>query len=116
MHPVGLKQINHTEKEICSCSKAVYLAHDHVTSSMGVCSESKRAISRLVSESQCLQVELLNAGVNQMVQEEYHAKCRMMLNRYGLRTKELEKTLPLQKELESLSSTVEDLKAHSMFA
>ena len=81
---------------------------------MRLCSELKRTVFWLISDCQCLKLELMNAGVNQVVQEKYRAKCQMMLNRYGLHVNEHEKTLPLQKELECLSSNVEELKAHSM--
>ena len=113
---IDLDRINSIETEISSCSKAICLARNHVTGSVRQCSKLREEVSLLVCDSQCLKLELIKTGVDQAVREKSYDDCRIMLSEHGLRVKELEKTMALQREVEYFSSHVEKLKTQSMSA
>ena len=99
-----------TEMEIYSCNKVIWLAQSDLTEKRQECNQLNMAISFLVSECHHLKSELLKAG-----EEKKHTGCEAMMEQHAVKVRELEKTLPLQEELDCLSSHMEELKIHSMY-
>ena len=99
-----------TEREIYSCNKVIWLAQSDLTEKQQECNQLNMAISFLVSECHHLEFELLKAG-----EEKKHNECEAMMEQHAVKVRELEKTLPLQEELECLCSHMEELKIHSMY-
>ena len=77
------------------------------------CNQLRTEISSLVSECQDLDLELKKAEEEGENERKHHKEYGILMKRHANQVKELERMLPLQKELESLHSHMEELKTHS---
>ena len=106
------EQLKAAEREIYNCNKIIWLAQSDLTEKHQECNQLNMEISSLVSECHNLEYELIKAGEKEIKRCK---ECEMMMNNHTVKVKELEKTLPLQVELECLCSYMEELKTHSMY-
>lgn len=80
---------------------------------MEECFQLRKEISLLVSECHNLKLELKKVKENAQNKKNMYKEHRTTMKRHATRVRELEKTLPLQKELECLESFTRETKAQS---
>lgn len=108
------EQLKSTEKEICSCGKLTCLTQSDLAEKMEECDVLKEEVSSLVSECNILKFEIEKSEADGESEKKRQAECRAMMNKHTAKLRELERKLPLQKELEYLLSHMEELKEHRM--